>query len=567
MPNRHDSADGDETNAEDTKLHRREFMVGTGAAGVGLAIPHVSNMSKNHPPIEASQVQKWNREVDVVVIGYGGAGAAAAFGAAEMGADVLALEMREAGGGTTAEATGIVYMGGGTALQEALGVSDSTENMFEYLNARDMDMDDERLRIYCENSPALYDWLVELGVPFPEQMHTSKATTIEGGGLSYCGSELSYPYNEIAEPAPRGHKIGGEESNTSNKMFDAIDEAARGMGVSVEVEAPGRRLIENEDGRIVGVQADIQGTTEHIRANDGVIITTGGFCLDRQMIADHAREFLAGIPLDQVPAHDGSGIRMGEAVGGQVINMDNMISVNSIYPFGEVDGGTVNEAVIKGIIVNGSGRRFESEDRYGGDYGYEILKQHGGVAYLIMDDALIQEAGGVPAHLEDVLLAQADTVADLAESLPGPPSQLGDDPSDEADMEAPAHIPTASLENTLSFYNTHAENGEDPEFHKVEESLQPLDTPPYYAFSLRPEDKFVSYLTTGGLKVNTDGQIINAFDTPIEGVYGASRAVSDLGGQHYESGMSLGTVVFFGRRTGQVAAGGEPTWTLDSAGE
>src|SRR4029077_11495412 len=112
-------------------------------------------------------VPHWDDEADVIVVGFGGAGACAALEAQAAGADVLLLERMSGGGGTTALSTGQIYLGGGTAIQKACGLGDSAEERHKYLLAAcGPGADDAKIRLFCERSVEHFDWLVAQGVPF-----------------------------------------------------------------------------------------------------------------------------------------------------------------------------------------------------------------------------------------------------------------------------------------------------------------------------------------------------------------------------------------------------------------
>src|SRR5699024_9815687 len=116
--------------------------------------------------LEARSVDAYSDEVDVLVIGFGIAGGAAAVGAAERGEKVLVLERAAEAGGTTAMAGGHFYLGGGTAVQKATGHDDSPEEMAEYLMAVSRDPDADKIRAYCDGSVAHFDWIESLGLRF-----------------------------------------------------------------------------------------------------------------------------------------------------------------------------------------------------------------------------------------------------------------------------------------------------------------------------------------------------------------------------------------------------------------
>ena len=120
----------------------------------------------------AAAVDEWFREADVLVVGFGAAGACAAIGAREVGAEVLVLERASGGGGTSANSTGEVYLGGGTPVQKVCGFVDSPEEMYKYLMASCGPQPDEaKIRLYCNESVRHFHWLVGQGVPFKESFY------------------------------------------------------------------------------------------------------------------------------------------------------------------------------------------------------------------------------------------------------------------------------------------------------------------------------------------------------------------------------------------------------------
>src|SRR5437879_5312106 len=152
----------------------------------------------------------WDDRADVVVVGFGGAGACAAIEAAEGGADVLVLD-RFTGGGATAVSGGVVYAGGGTTIQRAAGVVDSPAEMFAYLSQEVGDaVSAATLRRFCDESAGMIDWLADRGVPFDASLCPYKTSYPNNRFyLYYSGSENALPFRESAVPAPRGHRAHG----------------------------------------------------------------------------------------------------------------------------------------------------------------------------------------------------------------------------------------------------------------------------------------------------------------------------------------------------------------------
>lgn len=158
---------------------------------------------KSVRPVAADSVEHYDHETDVLVVGFGCAGAAAAYEVASAGAEVLVLERASGPGGSSALSGGEVYLGGGTPVQRACGFEDTAEDMFAFLAAAlGPHADEEKLRLYCDGSTEHFQWLCDRGVTFQGRLledPTWMSPTTDG--LMWMG-EKSWPYNTIARPAP-----------------------------------------------------------------------------------------------------------------------------------------------------------------------------------------------------------------------------------------------------------------------------------------------------------------------------------------------------------------------------
>ena len=181
--------------------------------------------------VPADQVDHWADEADVVIVGLGCAGVCAAIEAREAGADVVVLERASGGGGVTAMAAGHVYLGGGTRVQKAVGVEDSVEDMFRYLVMNTPEPDEAKIRLYCEQSVAHFDWLVAHGVPFNDTMYQGKhVLQMTDECLIWSGNEEVHPFRDEARPAPRGHKVAQEGHLGGAKMMECLIQRAEALG-------------------------------------------------------------------------------------------------------------------------------------------------------------------------------------------------------------------------------------------------------------------------------------------------------------------------------------------------
>ncbi|MDN5547965.1 MAG: FAD-dependent oxidoreductase, partial [Rhodococcus sp. (in: high G+C Gram-positive bacteria)] len=195
----------------------------------------------------------WDTSVDVLVVGFGVAGASAALEAVAAGSSVLAID-RALGGGASTISGGIYYAGGGTVIQKEAGVEDSPEAMLAYLNREVGDaVTPQTLRRFVDESPASIDWLRSHGVPFEASLCPYKTSYPSNKHyLYFSGSESAGGFRDIAKPAPRGHRAKGR--GTSGKMlYGPLAKSAEAKGVQLLGQTRADRLI-IEDGRVIGVE-------------------------------------------------------------------------------------------------------------------------------------------------------------------------------------------------------------------------------------------------------------------------------------------------------------------------
>ncbi|MFP6599236.1 MAG: FAD-dependent oxidoreductase [Deltaproteobacteria bacterium] len=468
----------------------------------------------------ATTDDRWDDRAGVVIVGFGGAGASAALEARAAGADVLLLERASGGGGTTALSTGQIYLGGGTAIQKACGFDDSAAEMFKYLMAScGPGVDEAKIRLFSDASVEHFDWLVAQGVPFKESFYGDGSYTPTDDCLSYSGSEQAWPYLELARPAPRGHTVRQDGIEAGGQLMRSLVEAVESSGTRVLTDVLVEGLVLDDDGRVLGVQARVDGSRRRLAARGGVVLAAGGFINNREMVRRYAPrlakcKYRAGSDGD-----DGRGIRMGMAAGGEAIRMDVGCVV---LPY------TVPKQLIGGIFVNRQGQRFIAEDLYQTVVGEAALMNQAGEVFLIVDNDIF-ERPFPPAELAAV----EDTIGGLERSL---------------------GFVAGSLERTVSFYNRHAEEGRDPLFNKQPAYLKPLVTPPFAALDYTTDNSLYTVFTMGGLRTSVDGEVLTGQGLPVAGLYAAGRTTSGIAAQGYSSGLSIADATFFGRRAGRAAA-------------
>lgn len=491
----------------------------------------------------------WDDRADVVVIGFGGAGACAAIEAAEAGVDVLVLD-RCTGGGATSVSGGVVYAGGGTAIQRAAGVVDSPSEMYAYLRQEAGDVVSEAtLRRFCEESAGMIDWLAERGVPFDASLCPYKTSYPNNRFyLYYSGSE--HAFREHAVPAPRGHRAHGP--GTSGRVFfAALARACVGVGARVRTQTRATRLVVDGSGRVVGVECLAlsglparmhallyryatkpglyvpalarrlwkriraverrYGRPYRVAATRGVVLAAGGFVVNREMMRSHAPGFRGGLPLGTL-GDDGAGIQLGIDAGGAVDRMGTVSAWRFLSP---------PSALLRGVLVNQAGRRFIDESRYGAAIGHAMITSQGGRAWLLIDEPILRSARR-QLRTETLWFQRMQARYLLHSRIRG---SLGE-------VARQAGIDEAGLRSTVDEYGQLSGG-----------SYSLIDC------SSRPRLGYPTpMLTLGGLVVDEDtGQV-------VPGLYAAGRNAVGVCSNSYVSGLSLADCVFSGRRAGRSAS-------------
>jgi 3-oxo-5alpha-steroid 4-dehydrogenase len=530
-------------------------------------------------PIQLSEVASFDDTADVIVVGFGGAGACAALEARAEGADVLVVD-RFQGGGATAISGGVFYAGGGTRIQRDAKVEDSVDAMFEYLKLEVKGVVSEAtLRDFCERSVENLEWLGGHGVPFEGSLCPYKTSyPTDDYYLYYSGNEGFSPFKDAARPAPRGHRAKGKGLPGEN-FYAPLQKSALEHGVRASYLSRVTRLVVDGEGSVVGVEVQVvedafaatmlrglyrtamalrnyspgtsrscyarifaieatKSTRRLFRANRGVVLAAGGFIYNREMVEQHAPKYRPGMPLGTV-ADDGSGIRLGQSVGGAVDLMDRVSAWRFINP---------PEAFTRGIVVDKRGERYVNEMMYGAAVGEAMVERHEGKAILILDDAMKREARAqckpgkaqwfqrAPALLNLWLnRKEAKTIDALAEQI---------------------KVPAETLARAVAEYNRGVEEKRDA-LGKPEIALQKIEKAPFHAIDCSITSKRFPCptLTLGGLTVDErTGNVVRADESPVRGLYAAGRTAVGVCSRQYVSGLSIADCVYSGRRAGANAA-------------
>ncbi|MGH8387997.1 MAG: FAD-binding protein [Pseudomonas sp.] len=543
------------------------------------------------PPLQVadgSQVA-WDEQCDVLVVGWGAAGACAALEARAQGGDVIIAD-RFTGGGASAKSGGVVYAGGGTRHQRAAGFNDSPEAMFDYLKHETQNVvSDDTLRRFCADSVSNLEWLESHGAPYAHQMPPGGKTSYPSDGyfLYYSGNELVPSHGGPLPAAPRGHRTVGKGQGGA-VLYAHLKSACLKAGARPLLQAAARRLVTDSQGRVLGVEflcmpagskeaqlhARLAARAERlqnfapgycnklrrkvcqlerdfarprwVRARNGVILSTGGFIFNRQLLDQHAPKFRRNFKVGATGC-DGSGLRLGASVGGQGKGLERVSAWRFLNP---------PYSWHKGIVVNREGRRFCNEEVYGATLGQPLMEEQGGKAWLVLDAPLrkkaIREAlfGGYWWFQSFPALALMLFKVRKGKSL----SELANATSMDPEI----------LRASVLAANA-AARGEAPEpFGKSEGGRHVLMEGPFYACDISVTNPVfpLGALTLGGLRVDErSGAVLDEQGQPIAGLYAAGRTALGIPSHLYISGLSLADCVFSGRRAGAsiARAQGQPS--------
>ena len=486
------------------------------------------------------------QEYDVIVVGAGNAALSAAIAAKEQCESVLVVEKAPEyfRGGNTYFTGGIIrFAFNGIEDIKALipDMSETEENSIEVGQyTEDMYYDDmmrvthglsdpELAQILVTNSHPTMKWLQEHGVRFV--LSFGRQAFLDGDKYRFWGGL-------VVEAVGAGKGL-------SDQQFDV----AQRMGIEVRYSTQGIKLLQDQKGRVNGLQVLGPDGFEDIHGSS-VVLAAGGFEANAEMRCRYLGPGWETVKVRGIPYNTGDGIRMALDVGAQ--SHGHWSSCHAVAwdmnapPFGD---RTITELFQKhsypfGIITNINGERFLDE---GYDfrnytyvtYGRALLSQPQALAFQIFDDKvkhLLRDEYWIP----QVTMAQADTIEELAARLDIDPQGLAQTVR-EYNASVRTDIP----------YNPTIKDGRRTEGLEVDKTnwAETIDTPPYLGFAVTTGISF----TFGGVKINNRGQVVTNAQEPIPGLYAAGEMVGGLFYYNYPGGSGLSAGMVFGKLSGTSA--------------
>lgn len=536
-----------------------------------------------------SQSIKWDKEVDVIILGTGGAALSAAVAASENGANVLVLEKTHQIGGTTAYSGGVPWIPMNHYMEEA-GFKDNREDAIAFIKRLALGRaDDQMIETFVDKGHEIFQFLhdhtpLKFMTPktYPEYYaHMDEA--LKHGTRSLDPSPFNL--NDIGEwgdlvrqnplfpplTLEEGGAVGGIDFQVvaermqqnivtmGRSLIASLFKACLDRGVETLIHTAGKELVMNEEGKVIGIIAETKdGETLRLAAKNGVILASGGFEWNKQLVKTFLKaEFTHPV---SPPGNEGDALMMAMKAGAALDNMSEawwypaMVDPTFEYEdhvMAQLGSGRQGP---NSIVVNKYGRRFVHEGTT-----YNDMPR----AFFDFDPVTIDFPNKAPVWMIfDQQLKDSQLIITM---MPGDPAPEWVDQADNIrELAEKIGIDADGLEDEIQKWNNYCEQGVDPDYHRgtiqfealtsgggsPENNLGKIEKGPFYALPI-----YLGALgTNGGPKINKNGQVLDFNGSPITGLYAAGNAAgSPLGPIYPSAGGTIGPAMVFGFLAGQHA--------------
>ncbi|OCG17994.1 flavocytochrome c [Gilliamella sp. App6-5] len=441
-----------------------------------------------------------DQSFDVVVVGSGGAGLAAAIQVHDLGANVVIVEQMSVIGGNTNKASAGMNAAE-TKFQKLKGIKDSKELFYQETmiggkNKNNPDL----LHYFVENAPDAINWLDENGIEL------SGITTT--GGMS-----IDRTHRPESGAAVGGFLISGLVRNINKR------------GIEVMLDTAVTEIV-TENHKVIGVKVSEEDGSTHMIKTKAVIIATGGFSANTAMVEKY-RPDLKGFVTTNHKGATGSGIMILEKLGAGTVDMGEI----QIHPTVEQTSSYLISESIRGggaILVSQEGQRFVNELDTRDNVSAEIIKLPEHYAYILFDQQIRDENRSVEEYVANELVTQANTIEELAQKL---------------------SINDNTLTKTVKRYNQFATTKHDEDFGRTTGMRHPIEKGPFYAIKIAPG----VHHTMGGVTINIQTQVLDTNKNVIQGVFAAGEVVGGVHGANRIGGNAVADIIIFGIQAGKKA--------------
>ncbi|MBS6940632.1 MAG: FAD-dependent oxidoreductase [Slackia piriformis] len=509
-------------------VSRRSFVKSLGLGAAGLGAFALAGCAADGAKGSSSASDKWDHEADVVVVGTGTAGVAAAKTALDAGATVIMVEKEAGAGGVSSVCEQYCAFDSDLHIPQNFDdVQDSAELMLQDAMLCSNGTADEKLaKVYCDKSAEGINWMIEQGCEFKDTLRVSDGR------------------------AGQGKYILATPGDLTMKVLASIE----AQGGEILTKTPLSSIVrDGETGRVIGIRCDEDKIG--IKANKGVVICTGPWGNDEVLTARHTKvlpdivtecaDTLASFGMPYGP-YTGEAIIAAQKAGAAVRHMEYMM-YDPYYSVPEVMSQKILPAgltrAVNQVLVTSEGKRFTNEGADRGAIALDIidaLPDH--VCYPIVDGRHMPDpTGSIKVDAEKVaklseagILASGDTIEALA-----------------ADMEAKFGTPASAVLETIARYNDYCASGVDAEFGKDPHHMTPIDQAPFVA---GPAETAIPMSTHGGIEINEEARVIDVEGNPIPGLFAAGMCTGGVLGTSTTSGNWQMSGLVYGRIAGELAA-------------
>ena len=445
---------------------------------------------------------------DVVVIGAGGAGFSAAIEAKNAGANVVLLEKMPAVGGNSL-ISGAEMNAAKNWVQPKLGINDDSPELHaeDTYKGGDMKGDMNVIKVMTHNALDAAKWCRDyLGVRF------------EDDNLFFFGG-----HSRKRALIPVGH--------TGTEFITKFQAKADELGIPVITNMKAEELIKDKSGRVVGVKATMNGASYTFNAKGGVVLATGGFGANPEMVKKYNPKIDERFKTTDAPGTTGEALYMAERAGAQLVNMGYI----QTYPICDPISGVIEliaDARFDGaIMLNQEGKRFVEELQRRDVLSEAILKQTGGYCWVLWNDKIGSISNTVKEHPTEY---EAFTKQGIMATC--------DDLKCVADF---TKIPFDSLKGTVNRVSSMTGKGNDKDFNH-RSGLVDMTQGKYYVIKAVPS----VHHTMGGIKINVNAQVIDVNGKVIPGLYAAGEVTGGIHGSNRLGGNAIADIMTFGRTAG-----------------
>jgi succinate dehydrogenase/fumarate reductase flavoprotein subunit len=491
------------------------------------------------------QTEKAFMETDVVIIGYGGTGAAAAITAHDNGASVVILEKMPHPGGNTRVAAGMHPQ------------PNDSKRFADYLKVVNLNTaEPEVVDAFVKGLMELPDWYKGMGGELVDAVNLNVSYSFNvphptHPGVSYAkGLKIAERYIGQSKDCP--------EPTGGARMFGLLQRQVERRGIKVMLSTPVKELVKNQKGEIIGVIAESNGKNVFIKAKKGVVMACGGFENNDAM----KRDCFDPVPLTFFgnPGNTGDGVKMVQKIGGALWHMGRQVSALGFKAPG-FDAGFFIEFLAPGFIyVDKYGERFINENDIEPHDAGRICREFDNiqhyeyprVPFWSIFDEEVRKIGPInlsicgynivmnkyqwsldnSAEVSKGWIIKANSISDLAKKI---------------------SIDAKTLESTIAKYNSYCKAGNDADFGRRKEALKTIEGPPFYAIAIGP----VLINSQGGACRDKEARVLDPDGKPIPRLY-AGGEFGSIWGYLYEASVNIPETVIFGRIAGKNAASNPP---------